>query len=477
MMSLGLDQCNRSEVSTNHSECGVANYINEIANKKYHTYYDLEKDLYSENLSVFSFVFTDKSTKNTGLAIKWIPLPSSLSFILIDYNTVLFLEDKSFLQFLTNCPMEKCPPFPTVFLVFKSIPNKSYNFHILYFEPGCNSVICLKEFELCVNGLRLPQLLRDISESISSDRGQRNANLSASFFTHKNSVFANTFYFSLAIKFLHPYFDEFCSQFLDMKIELPLNYLWEDIVPFIFDKFQSIPDYGLKCVRSICEKNGHFAQINNKYYFMKVMESFLSTHHLWSQQNSKLSLVNSILEHLIFPYLPYTSSLADIFQIECCVDVKYSKVILNALAEFQPQLLRVLMESNMQVLWILGHLLHLQSLCGDLGMCDKWMKQSFSLYCHCLDQLGHSGTVLPSQIFYSGGRIRDLDFYVERYERSFSSSNVPRLFSLAIKAARFHIRQVILSKPLPRPSFSSQLDSISILSPNLKKFVQIKRFE
>nr|CUU99590.1 hypothetical transcript [Hymenolepis microstoma] len=225
------------------------------------------------------------------------------------------------------------------------------------------------------------------------------------------------------IKFLYPHFGEFFSQFSDVKIELSPSYLWEDIVPFIVEKFRLTPESGLEYVRSICEKNGHFFQINDEQYAKEVMRVFLKTHHLWDRQYSDLPVI-------------------------------------------------VVVISSIQ-----KHLLHMQSLCGDLGIFDNWMKQSFRLYCHCLDQLGHSGTVLPSQIFYSGGRSRDIDFYVERFERSLISSNVPLLFSLAIKATRFQIRQVILSKPLPRPSFSSQLDSLSILSPKVKKLVQIERFE
>ncbi|KAM3184640.1 hypothetical protein ACTXT7_007949 [Hymenolepis weldensis] len=472
-MSLQLNQCNKSETS---AYCCVANFIKSIFNKKYHSYSDLERDLYSENISVFSFVWDNNSTEYADLAIKWLPSPLSLSFVLRGSDGDLLLEDKSLSGILTNYPKEKFLPFPTFFLIFKSFPDCFYNeAHIIYFNPESISLNCLREFKFYEMGVDLSRFLRDITKSFSSDIGCRNAILSAAIFTPKNSVFANTFYFSLAIKYLYPYFSEFFSALSDVEIGFSPDYLWGDIIPWIVSNFRLTPQSELEYVRSLCQKNGHFSKINDEQYVKNVMQIFLKAHNYRTRQYFDLPVVSMILERFIFPHISFASTPTDIFSVECC-DIKYSKLVLNALAEFQPRVLRALMESSLSVLGILEHLLHMQSLCGDLAIFDNWMKRSFTLYCHCLDQLGHSGIVLPSQLFDSGGRNRDIDFYVERFERSITSFSVPRLFSLAIKAARFQIRQMILSKPLPRLSFSSQLDSLSILSPNIKKFVQIERF-
>ncbi|VDL58627.1 unnamed protein product [Hymenolepis diminuta] len=427
-------------------------------------------------MSVFSFVWGNNSTEFAELAIKWLTPSLSLSFVLRDCDGDLLLEDKSLSGILTNYPKEKFLSFPTFFLVFKSFPNCFDNeTHILYFNPKSISVNCLREFKYYEVEVDLSRLLRDITISFFSDIGCRNPILSAALFTPKNSVFPNTVYFSLAIKFLYPYFSEFSSAFSDVEIEFPSDYLWGDIIPSIVNNSRLTPESVLEYVRSLCQKNGYFSKTNDEQYVKNVMRIFLKTDNAYTQLFFYLPVVSMILERFIFPHLSFASASTDIF-LEECNDVRYSKFVLNALAEFQPRVLRALMESSRSVLGILEHLLHLQSLCGDLSIFDDWIKQSFSLYCHCLDQLGHSSIVLPSQIFNSGGRNRDIDFYVERFERSITSSTVPRLFYLAIKAARFQIRQMILSKPLPRLSFSSQLHSLSILSPDIKKFVQIERF-
>lgn len=470
-MSLPVNRNEKFPTSTCDCQCDVIEFLKGTLNKTYCNFPDLEQDFCSESISLFSFIRAKRSTEYADFEIKFLT-PTSSAFVLREPQSDLSLETKKLLEILTNYSSEKSSNFQIFFLVFQIHPDGSlYQFHFIDLDCESHSFNCRREYSFPEKSVDWSQVLRDIARDIELQRSM----LSSALFMHSNLAFGNILYFSLTIKFLYPYFSGFTPIFPDVIAEIPPDYLWNDIIPYIVEKSRLSSELQLDYIRSLCDKNGYFAKSSNEEYIKHILQIFLKTHDYRGFQYLELPLVSMILEHLIFPYISNTSLPTDIFSEVCCFHIKYSKLVMNALAEFQPGVLKALMETEESIQTLLKHLLHMQSLCGDLEMLVNWMKQSFTLYSHCLDQLGYKSAVLPSKIYSSGGSDRDIDLYVERFERTVVSSDVPRLSNLSIRAARCHIRNLILSKPLPRLSFSSQLESLSNLSPSIKKFVQIPR--
>nr|CDS34324.1 hypothetical protein HmN_000584700 [Hymenolepis microstoma] len=307
--------------------------------------------------------------------------------------------------------------------------------------------------------------------SLNSNKvGGCTAVLTAALFTQENSSLAHHLYLCLTLKFLYRYVGNMSSLFSHLRVKLKASYyyIWGTILPILAES--SRPDYesALDDIGYFFKHMEYFSLVNRRIFPEVIMQWIFD--NAWRTNFASLPMAGRIFERFFLPYISDMNDCPEIIFPWFLLGVLRSKYFCIAFTEFHPKMFQVLMED----IYVLSAAL--DTFENDFTSMSKWMKRSFELYCHCRHQLGHFETILPSRIFRSRERNCDIDKVVRRFERSVTAPRIPRLTSLAIMAARFHIRRTTASKPLPRPSFSSQLDSLSTLPPNIKLLIKFEKF-
>ncbi|KAM3184641.1 hypothetical protein ACTXT7_007950 [Hymenolepis weldensis] len=429
-------------------------------------------------MSVFSFAWVSDSTKYTDLAIKWSISSWPSSLFLRSSKSTSFTKEISLFGILTNHPKKKFRPCSIFFLVLDIYPmhSNSVTAHILHFDARSVSLRCLQKFEfgevVCVRDTQ--EFLEGIVSCFSSNAEKVdgwNAVLTAALFIHDDSSLARHLYLCLALKFLYRYLGNLSSLFSHLRVELNASryYIWGTILPILAESSRPDPESALDDIGYFFQHMEYFSLVNKRIFPEDLMQWVFE--NVWRTNFANLPMASMIFERFLLPYISDVYNCPQIIFPWFLLGVMRSKYLCNAFTEFHPRMFQMLMENT----YVLQATLEsFENVCPSLA---KWMERSFRLYCHCLHQLGHFETILPSQVFCSKRRNRNFDNLVKQFERFVAPPKVPRLASLTIKVARFHIRQMTLSKPLPRPSFSSQLDSLSTLPPNIKRLIKTEGFE
>ncbi|VDN97599.1 unnamed protein product [Rodentolepis nana] len=447
--------------------------VDKFFRKKFLSYSGLRQELCSRNISVFSFAWVKNSVDYTGLSIKW-PISSWPSSLFLRKSKSSSLpKEISLFDILTNYPKKKLQSCSTFFLVLKIHPtdSRSATAYIIHFDPLSSSLRCLQQFKfgkvVCVSYVQ--QFLEGIVNCFSQNSGKTDGYtgvLTAALFTQDASTLANHVYLCLTLKFLYRYLGKLSSIFSRMKVELsPSHYhIWGTFLPILAES--SRPDYesALDDIEYFFKHMDYFSLVNKEVFPETIMQWIFD--NAWRTNFASLPMASRIFERFFLPYITDMNDSPEIIFPWFLLGVLRSTSFCKAFAEFHPKMFKSIMED----IYVLSSTM--DSFENDLSSLEKWMKESFRLYCHSRHQLGQSKIVLPLQIYHTWERNHVVDNIVSQFDRSIIVPRIPRLSSLAIIAARFHIRQIANSKPLPRPSFSSQLNSFTDLPPYIKSLIQ-----
>ncbi|VDL44556.1 unnamed protein product [Hymenolepis diminuta] len=348
--------------------------------------------------------------------------------------------------------------------------------YILHFDSRSVSLRYLQKFEfgevVCVRDTQ--EFLEGIVSCFSSNAEKVdgwNAVLTAALFVHENSSLARHLYLCLTLKFLYRYLGNLSSLFSHLRVELNASnyYIWGTIIPILAESSRPDPESALDDIEYFFQHMEYFSLVNKRIFPEDLMQWVFE--NVWRTNFANLPMASMIFERFLLPYISDMHKCPQIIFPWFLLGVMRSKYLCNAFTEFHPRMFQMLMENT----YVLQATLEsFENVCPSLA---KWMERSYRFYCHCLHQIGHFRTILPSQVFCSKRRNRNIDNLVKQFERFVTPPKVPLLTSLSIKVARFHIRQMTLSKSLPRPSFSSQLESLSTLPPNIKRLIKTEGFE